>query len=129
MDFYDRIFKNPDYSDISSDEDEDAFKGDSDTIAYSTDEKSTDFIMISDDEEVKQEVYEDTCELVTRSIGLNMTSGLVVKDGDVINEQRTMEINVCENMDRQSANIFAQRTLEEISTFLAELQRQSLNPE
>lgn len=131
MDFNDRIIKNPDYSDISSDEDEDEFKGDSDTIAYSTDEKSTDFIMISDDEEdVKQEVYEDTRELVvTRSIGLNMTSVLVVKDGDVINEQRTMEINVGENMDRQSANIFAQRTLEEISIFLAELQRQSLNPE
>lgn len=131
MDFNDRIIKNPDYSDISSDEDEDEFKVDSDTITYSTDEKSTDFIMISDDEEdVKQEVYEDTRELVvTRSIGLNMTSVLVVKDGDVINEQRTMQINVGENMDRQSANIFAQRTLEEISIFLAELQRQSLNPE
>lgn len=75
-------------------------------------------------------MYEDTRELVvTRSIGLNMTSVLVVKDGDVINEQRTMQINVGENMDRQSANIFAQRTLEEISIFLAELQRQSLNPE
>lgn len=102
MDFNDRIIKNPDYSDISSDEDEDEFKVDSDTITYSTDEKSTDFIMISDDEEdVKQEVYEDTRELVvTRSIGLNMTSVLVVKDDDVINEQRTMQINVGENMDK-----------------------------
>lgn len=41
----------------------------------------------------------------TRSIGLNMTSVLVVKYGDVSNEQRTMEINVWENMYRQSANL------------------------
>lgn len=45
------------------------------------------------------------CEIVvTRSIGLNMTSVLVVKYGDVSNEQRTMEINVWENMYGQSAN-------------------------
>lgn len=42
---------------------------------------------------------------VTRSIGLNMTSVLVVKYGDVSNEQRTMEINVWENMYGQSANL------------------------
>lgn len=131
MDFNDRIIKNPDYSDISSDENEDNFNQDSDTIAYSNDEKSMDFIMISDEEEDdQQEVYEDTREVVvTRSIGPNMTSVLVVKDGEVINEQRTIEINVCENMDGISANIFAQRTLENISIFLAELKRQSLNPE
>lgn len=131
MDFNHRIIKNPDYSDISSDENEDNFNQDSDTIAYSNDEKSMDFIMISDEEENdQQEVYEDTREVVvTRSIGPNMTSVLVVKDGEVINEQRTIEINVCENMDGISANIFAQRTLENISIFLAELKRQSLNPE
>lgn len=101
MDFNHRIIKNPDYSDISSDENEDDFNQDSDYIAYSNDEKSMDFIMISDEEEDdQQEVYEDTREVVvTRSIGPNMTSVSVIKDGEVINEQRTMEINVCENMD------------------------------
>lgn len=95
--FNDRIIKKTDYSDISSDEGEDDFNRDSYTIAYSNDEKSMDFIMISDEEEEgdQPELYEDTREIVvTRSIGLNMSSVLVVKDGDVINEQRTIEINV-----------------------------------
>lgn len=35
-----------------------------------------------------------------------MISVLVVKDGEVINEQRMIEINVCENMDGISVNIF-----------------------
>lgn len=111
MDFYNRVIHNPDYSDISSDEDEDVSHSDSDTIAYSNDEESMDLIMISDEEgDDQQEVYRDTRDIVvTRSIGLNMTSVLVVKDGDVINEQRTMDIIVCENMDRQSATIFAQK--------------------
>lgn len=43
--------------------------------------------------------------VVARSFGLNMTSVLVVKYGDVSNEQRTMEINVWENMYGQSANL------------------------
>lgn len=131
MDFNDRIIKNPDYSDISSDENEDDFNQDSDTIAYSNDEKSMDFIMISDEEEDdQQEVYEDTREVVvTRSVELSMTSVSVIKDGEVINEQRTMDINVCANLDRESANILAQRTLEEISIFLAELKRRNSNPE
>lgn len=131
MDFNHRIIKNPDYSDISSDENEDDFNQDSDTIAYSNDEKSMDFIMISDEEEDdQQEVYEDTREVVvTRSVELSMTSVSVIKDGEVINEQRTMDINVCENLDRESANILAQRTLEEISIFLAELKRRNSNPE
>uniref|UniRef100_K1RBL8 Uncharacterized protein n=1 Tax=Magallana gigas TaxID=29159 RepID=K1RBL8_MAGGI len=89
MDFNDRIIKNPDYSDISSDENEDNFNQNSDTIAYSNDEKSMDFIMISDEEEDdQQEVNEDTREVVvTRSIGPNMTSALVVKDGEVIRKR------------------------------------------
>lgn len=87
--------------------------------------------MISDEEEDdQQEVYEDTREVVvTRSVELSMTSVSVIKDGEVINEQRTMDINVCENLDRESANILAQRTLEEISIFLAELKRRNSNPE
>lgn len=43
--------------------------------------------------------------VVTRSIGLNMTSVLVAKYGDVSSEQRTMEINVWEIMYGQSANL------------------------
>lgn len=35
-----------------------------------------------------------------------MISVLVVKDGEVINEQIMIEINVCENMDGISVNIF-----------------------
>jgi hypothetical protein len=137
MDYNDRIIKHPDYSDVSSDEEdfvmevreEPVSDGDSDPMEYC----ESDIIEISSDEfQEEDENLDEQCEddhvvTVTHTIGITMTKTIKYKNSEVLSENRSLDIYFSEGLDPKGVDIskVTEEALQEIPVFLDALKRQN----